>query len=162
MRVLLFTVAAVASSIGLVTDLRRRRIPNWLTASAFVFGVLAGFWLGGLEGGATALAGAGLGFLMLIPFYAIRAMGAGDVKLLAALGAILGPQNLITAAVYGAMVGGVMSMIVLVRTGTLAVALHQMLVMRTLPTVSSGVKTPYAVAIASGVYLAMVLPPLVR
>ena len=45
-----------------------------------------------------AMVGAGLGFLLLIPFYAIRAMGAGDVKFLAALGALLGPQTLLVAA----------------------------------------------------------------
>src|SRR5439155_24771042 len=97
---------------------------------------------------------AALGFVLLIPFYAMRAMGAGDVKLLAALGAILGPQILLTAAAGGALVGGLMSLIILARRGRLSLAIHQLFIMHTMPT-PSGAKAPYAVAIASGVYLAV-------
>ena len=147
-------LALLAASIGLLTDLRTRRIPNWLTASALIAGLLVNLFLGGPQGVLSALAGAGLGFLLLIPFYAIRAMGAGDVKFLAALGALLGPQTLLVAAAAGAVVGGLMSVIILARLGRLSLAVHQMFVMHTIPT-PSGAKAPYGVAIASGVYLAV-------
>ncbi|MBI4491272.1 MAG: prepilin peptidase [Chloroflexi bacterium] len=162
MRAVLLLAAAIAASVALVTDLRSRRIPNWLTATTFVGGVLANLGLGGLDGGLSALAGAGLGFLVLIPFYALRGVGAGDVKLLAALGALVGPHDLVSVAVYGALVGGFMSLVVLARSGILAVALHQVFKLRMLPTVWSGARAPYAVALASGVYLAMLLPPVLR
>jgi prepilin peptidase CpaA len=147
-------LALLIASIGLMTDLRTRRIPNWLTVGALIGGLLVNLLLGGSQGVVSALAGAGLGFVLLIPFYAVRAMGAGDVKLLAALGALLGPQTLLVAAAAGALVGGLMSLIILARRGRLALAVHQMFVMHTIPT-PSGAKAPYAVAIASGVYVAV-------
>jgi prepilin peptidase CpaA len=147
-------VAILAVSIALITDLRTRRIPNWLTVTAFLAGVVLNLVASGTQGGVSAIEGAALGFGLLIPFYVLRVMGAGDVKLLAACGALLGPENLLAAAAAGALVGGVLSLVILARTGTLSLALHQMFVMHVVPT-SSGQKAPYAVAIASGVYLAM-------
>lgn len=146
-------VAVIAASIALATDLHARRIPNWLTLSALLVGLLANAFLAGTQGALLALAGAGLGFALLIPFYAIRAIGAGDVKLLAAVGALLGPQLLLSAATAGALVGGVMSVVILARRGRLTLAAHQMFVMKAIPT-PSGAKAPYAVAIAAGVYFA--------
>jgi prepilin peptidase CpaA len=145
-------IAVTAASIALVTDVRTRRIPNWLTLGACVFGLLLSLLVGGLQGGVSSLAGAALGFLLLIPFYVIRAMGAGDVKLLAGLGALLGPELLLVVATGGALVGGLMSLMILARRGRLSLAVHQLFIMRTIPT-PSGAKAPYAVAIASGVYL---------
>ncbi|MCA1645318.1 MAG: prepilin peptidase [Chloroflexi bacterium] len=147
-------VAVFAASIALVTDLRSRRIPNWLTVTAFLAGVVLNLIASGTQGGLSALEGAALGFGLLIPFYLLRVMGAGDVKLLAACGALLGPENLLAAAAAAALVGGILSLVILARTGTLSLALHQMFIMHVVPT-SSGAKAPYAVAIASGVYLAM-------
>ena len=162
-----FVVAALVASVALVTDVRRRRIPNWLTGSALLVGLAGHLVLGGVSGGLAALAGAGLGFGLLFPFYVLRlvgigrTVGAGDVKLLAALGAILGPVALLSAAIYGALVGGLQSVLILGKQGRLGLTVHQMLIMRTLPT-PGGAKAPYAVAIAAGVYLAMLLPPVLR
>ena len=109
----------------------------------------------------AALAGAALGAALLLPFYAIRALGAGDVKLLAGLGALLGPQLLVSVAVYGALVGGVMSAIILLARGRLFMALDELLIQRRAPTLS-GATAPYGVAIASGVYLSLILPGVLR
>jgi prepilin peptidase CpaA len=151
-------VALLVASIALVTDLRSRRIPNWLTVPALLLGLMLNLIVSGKDGGISALEGAALGFGLLIPFYLMRVMGAGDVKLLAACGALLGPENLVAAAAAGAIVGGAISLVILARTGTLSLAIHQMFIMHVVPT-SSGAKAPYAVAIASGVYLA-ILPRL--
>jgi prepilin peptidase CpaA len=147
-------LALLIASVGLITDVRTRRIPNWLTAGALIGGLLVNLLVGGPQGVLSALAGAGLGFALLIPFYVIRAMGAGDVKLLAALGALLGPETLLVAAAAGALVGGLMSLIILARRGRLSLAVHQMFIMHVIPT-PSGAKAPYAVAIAMGVYVAV-------
>ena len=147
-------LATLAASVALVTDMRSRRIPNWLTVSVLLAGLLVNLLANGFDGLLSALAGAALGFALLIPFYALRAMGAGDVKLRAALGAVLGPQVLLGTAAGAALVGGLMSLIILARRGRLSLALHQLFVMHTIPT-PSGAKAPYAVAIASGVYLAV-------
>lgn len=154
MTFLLPATAFLAATIALLTDVRGRRIPNWLTLSALAVGVVANLITGGADGMGSALAGAAIGFGLLLPFYLVGAMGAGDVKLLAALGALLGPQTLLVAATAAALVGGGMSVVILARRGRLSLAAHQLFVMRTVPT-PSGAKAPYAVAIASGVYLAL-------
>jgi prepilin peptidase CpaA len=149
--------AAIAASAGAALDLRFQRIPNWLTAGALVSGVLLNAWLGGLNGVLVALSGAALGVVLLLPFYALHAMGAGDVKLLAALGAFVGPQVLVSVAVYGGLVGGVLSVGVLIIRGRLLGALRDALLLRTLPS-PSGLKAPYGVAIAAGMILTLLLP----
>src|SRR5947209_11249935 len=88
-------IAAAMAGVAAYTDLRSRRIPNWLTLSAAVIGLGLNLALGGAAGGLTAVLGLGLGLAMLLPFYLLRAVGAGDVKLLAALGALLGPTALV-------------------------------------------------------------------
>jgi prepilin peptidase CpaA len=153
--------AAVASSVAVATDLRHRRIPNWLTGGTLAAGLVMNVWLAGLDGGLTALLGAGLGFFLLVPLYALRAMGAGDVKLLAALGGLLGPRDLVSIAVYGAIVGGAISLFVMLRCGVLTRALRAVLLGR-VPSLRTGITAPYALAIAGGVYLAQVLPPVLR
>jgi len=158
----LVAAAIAAVSVAVVTDLRRRRIPNWLTAATFAAGLLLNVWLDGLPGGLSALGGAALGFVLLFPFYAIRAMGAGDVKLLAALGALLGPHDLVSVAVYGAIVGGLMSLVVMAWAGLFGHMLRQLVLVGQLPSLRTGLKAPYGVAIAGGVYLAQLLPPVLR
>jgi prepilin peptidase CpaA len=150
-----------AASMAAVIDVFSRRIPNWVTFAAFVTGLLINTSVAGASGALVALAGAALGLALLLPFYAIRAMGAGDVKLLAAVGALLGPQLLLSVALYGAMAGGVMSLLILLARGRLFIALQEMFVQRRAPT-RSGATAPYGVAIATGVYLSLILPPVVH
>jgi prepilin peptidase CpaA len=154
---LVLALAAVSATVAAFVDLRSRRIPNWLTAGTFCLGVLVNVWSDGVTGGLNALGGAAVGLAVLLPFYAIRSVGAGDVKLLAALGALVGPPLLVSVAVYGALVGGVMAAVMLAARGRLALALGEMFVQQKLPS-RSGITAPYAVAIASGVYLALLLP----
>ena len=92
--------------IAVQSDLRHRRIPNVLS----LFGIIAALALhcqsDGLHGLAAGLGGAAVGFLCFVPFYLLRGMGAGDVKLLAAVGAILGPQGAVLAALFSLLAGG--------------------------------------------------------
>ena len=148
-------IALVLARVALVTDLRWRRIPNWLSAAGFLGGIAINLAVDGLAGGLLAIEGAALGLLLLIPFYVIRAVGAGDVKMLAALGALVGPHSLISIALLGGVVGGLQSLIILASRGRLQLVFHQMFVMRTMPT-RSGAKAPYLVAIAAGVYLTVI------
>jgi|SRR5579864_5100777 len=148
--------AVSVASVAALIDVWSRRIPNWVTFGTLLGGVLINAWLHGFGGVVTALLGAALGLAMLLPFYGMRAIGAGDVKLLAAVGSLVGPQALISIAIYGAIVGGAMSVLILLRHGLLARTLGDML-RGTLPR-RSGAKAPYGIAIASGVYLSMMLP----
>src|SRR5580692_4136504 len=79
--------------VAAVFDIRYRRIPNWLVLSGMVAGLAWGLYSSGWSGLGHAAAGLGLGFAMYFPLYLLRARGAGDVKLLAAVGAISGPVN---------------------------------------------------------------------
>jgi prepilin peptidase CpaA len=154
---LLPLIAVIAGLIALATDLRVRRIPNWLTGSTLLIGLAANSYLRGLDGAASSLEGVGLGLAMLLPFYLFRVMGAGDVKLLAAFGAVLGPQMLISVAVYASIVGGLQSLLILGRLKRIGFTLFQLFIMRVVPA-RSGAKAPYAVALASGLCVALAHP----
>ena len=97
--------AWIAIGLGLaavVEDLARRRVPNWLTAGGVAAGLACAAW-GGWHGLGMAAAGALVGFLILLPFHWCGAMGGGDVKLMAAYGALLGPSGILLAAVFGGL-----------------------------------------------------------
>jgi prepilin peptidase CpaA len=149
--------AVSAASVAALIDVWSRRIPNWVTFGTLLGGVLINAWLHGFSGVVTSFAGALLGLALLLPFYAMRAIGAGDVKLLAAVGALIGPTALISVAIYGALVGGAMSAFILLRRRLLLRTLNEM-VQFGLPATRSGATAPYGIAIASGVYLSLVLP----
>jgi prepilin peptidase CpaA len=108
-------VPAIVISIGLaacVFDVRTRRIPNALTLSAAVAGLLYHLATSGVTGVQTAAAGWLLGLLLLLPYFALGGMGGGDVKLVAALGAWLGPWETFWLAMYAGIAGGVLGLIV--------------------------------------------------
>jgi prepilin peptidase CpaA len=91
------------------TDWRWRRIPNWLTVPGFLVGIAANSVAGGWAGTKTSLLGAGLGLALLLPFVLVRSLGAGDWKLVGALGAFLGPQRLIAVLFFAVVVAGMMA-----------------------------------------------------
>ena len=89
-------------------DLRSRRIPNWLVLPFLAVGVAALTWRHGWHGLEQSLAGAALGLLIFGVFFWMGGMGAGDVKLCAAIGAWIGPGQLVVALVLTGLAGGVM------------------------------------------------------
>ena len=123
---LLTLKSAVVVSVGIlacVTDLRSRRIPNVLTfgaaAAALVYGAVVGGWPGVASAALGWVVGAAAFF---IPF-ALGGLGAGDVKLLAAMGAWLGPVGAFWLALYTGVAGGVMALAVALGSGYLRRAL---------------------------------------
>lgn len=99
------------------TDLRSRRIPNWLTVPAFVLGVVANTVFGGRSGLIDSLLGALLGLALLLPFVLVRSLGAGDWKLAGALGAFAGPSLLIDLLLFSVFVAGVMAAALVIYRG---------------------------------------------
>ncbi len=95
-----------------VIDLRTRRVPNTLTVSlaAVGFGIAAAGL--GRVGIGAALLGCLLGLVVMLPGHIFGATGAGDVKLLAAAGALLGPGDTLYAFLYTAIAGGVLALVV--------------------------------------------------
>lgn len=100
----LFTAAAAAS------DIRKHRIPNYLTVPAAVLGVCFHSFAPGGWGIATSLAGFGVGFALLLLPWLLGGGGMGDVKLLAALGAWLGPLLMLVAFGVSILIGAVMAL----------------------------------------------------
>ena len=88
-------LAAVPALVAGWTDWRFRRIPNWLTVPALVAGIALNSLAAGWVGAKESLLGVGLGLGLLLPFVLIRSLGAGDWKLVGALGAFLGPSRLL-------------------------------------------------------------------
>jgi len=105
-------IAAVAGSGGAsaAMDLRTRRVPNWLTLGITALGMTlaAGHWSDRTI--AAALGGFAVGLLVMLPGHIVGATGAGDVKLFAAVGTLLGPAGIAVAFVYTALFGGALAL----------------------------------------------------
>jgi prepilin peptidase CpaA len=92
-----------------VTDYRTYRIPNWLTFGGAAFALIYKTVIAVSPGAALLLASGGLllGFVLLLPLYMLHAMGAGDVKLMAMVGAFLGADETLQAVLWAFIAGGV-------------------------------------------------------
>jgi prepilin peptidase CpaA len=89
------------------TDLRTRRIPNWITVSGALIGLGLHIYYAGISGAIQSLAGASLGLAIFLGLYTAGGMGAGDVKLFGAVGAFAGPQSLLLVFVFTGLLGGI-------------------------------------------------------
>jgi prepilin peptidase CpaA len=94
-------------------DLRYRRIPNWVVLTGLLLGLGVNTYLFGWAGLQRSLLGLGLAFLIYFPLYLLRGMGAGDVKLMAAVGAIVGWVDWIGIFFLTAIVGGLAALALL-------------------------------------------------
>ena len=112
---LVLAAVALSGSAAAAIDLRTRRVPNQLTLAIGVLGLtLAASHVTGVTV-TGALAGCVLGLLLMLPGHVIGATGAGDVKLFAAIGTLLGPMHIVVAFIYTAIAGGVLAVIVAAR-----------------------------------------------
>jgi prepilin peptidase CpaA len=107
----------VVGGCACVTDWRSRRVPNILTFGAALAALIVFGWLAGWKGLATSVAGWLVGCLLFLPWFLLRGMGGGDVKLLAALGAWVGPGLVVWVALYAAVAGGLLAVLVTLYTG---------------------------------------------
>jgi prepilin peptidase CpaA len=110
-------IAVAVAATAAVTDVRERRIPNRLTYSAMIGGLALQAFLHGWRGLLLSLAGACIFGGVHLLFYLARLMGAGDVKLAAALGCIIGPAASTQVVFLTALAGGLMAVVVMVATG---------------------------------------------
>lgn len=106
-------------ALAVVWDARRHRIPNLLTYGALLIGLALQYAFLHGEGLMTGLKGAGMGLIVLLPFFLTNGMGAGDVKLMAAVGSFIGPMAALTAACFALVVGGCVALILILRSGEL-------------------------------------------
>jgi len=105
MLLILIAIAAMTfTAVALILDLRTRRLPNWLTVSAFAGGVLFHIITGGLPGLGASMLGFAVGFGVLFLLWIIGGGGGGDVKMMGALGAWLGAPLIIIVFLCSAVI----------------------------------------------------------
>jgi prepilin peptidase CpaA len=151
-----------------VCDLSSRRIPNALTLGTAVVAVAMHGVLSGWSGVFLAASGWVVGLIMFFPLFALGGMGAGDVKLLAAIGAWLGPIGALWTALYGAIAGGILALFVALTRGYATTALRNVGTILRLWSMTgvqpvegltladkSSVRVPYALPLAAGTLLTL-------
>jgi prepilin peptidase CpaA len=165
--------------VAVVVDLRTRRIPNALVLAGIALALashaisIAWGWVP-LAGPAwwSPLAGMVTGLALLLPLYLLRATGAGDVKLMAMVGAFVGAPTVLTATLYTLLAGGLLSLIFMFGRGIAAQTLANVRFMltdwalrattgqgaRLAPLQTTAARLPYAVAIALGTGAALLWP----
>lgn len=147
--ILTFLLAGTAA----VFDYRTRRIPNLLTLPALLIGLVLNTICSGMGGLEESLLGLLAGGLLLIIPFMLGGMGAGDVKLLAAIGALNGPYFALFTFIYGAIAGGVMALLVLLLRGRAMTVLGNLVFTVVVPgqcLVKSNLGIPYGIAIFIG------------
>lgn len=162
MQIAALTVALIACGF----DVRTRHIPNLLTFPAAACACVVALQQLGWTGLMTSALGWCVGCALFFPFFVLRGLGAGDVKLAAAIGAWLGPWPAMWMALYSMIAGGVLALVVAVGTGYLRVAVdnvyqllahfrvvgfrpHERLTLAS----ATGTRLPYAIPITVGTAL---------
>ena len=112
-------IVASIAAVGCVIDLKERRIPNWLTFSAAVSGLAYHLVVNGLTGLGLSVAGSVVGVAIFFVPFLLRGLGGGDIKLLGALGAWLGPLDIVWLALFTGVAGAVLALVVSFATGYL-------------------------------------------
>lgn len=160
------TVAVLAvAAIAALTDIRSRKIPNWLAAITLPVGFALNWILFQWAGLKIASLGLGLAFAVYFVFYLLRAMGAGDVKLMAAIGSLIGPHLWLVLFFWSAVVGGAIGLVLLLIRGrmgktlvNIGLAIHELVHFRA-PYLASeeldvrsgkALRLPHAVSIGLG------------
>jgi len=155
---------AVVVLIAAIYDIRFRRIPNWLTLSGLLIGFGLNSFLFEMSGLRMAAFGLGLALLIYFPLYLLRGMGAGDVKLMGAIGAIVGPANWFGIFLLSSILGGLIAIILVVFKGRLrktfanvGFMLKEMLSLRApyLKKEELDVKSPRAATLPHGLVIAL-------
>lgn len=156
------------------TDIRRHRIPNLASLGGALLGLGLNALLFGWDGLLSGFYGLGLGLLIFLPFYALGGMGAGDVKLLAAVGAFVGPIPVLLIGICTLLVGLPLGLVyALIRSGFRVDLGRYWLMLKTFfrtlrvcyipppPGDVMAARFPYALAILAGTVIALLwlLPP---
>ena len=157
-------IVLAGTGVGAVIDVRTRRVPNVVTLSLAATGFLVAAAGLGPIGPAAALAGFAVGLALMLPGYLMGGTGAGDVKLLAAAGTLLGPTVTLWAFAFTLIAGGAIALLIAAVRGRLWVTWWRTVdLIRTggansgdIRAVGEGNRFAYAPAIAAGVLIAAV------
>lgn len=160
---LYLSLAIIAALVASVWDVKTRRIPNWLTASSVLIGLAVHGFLGGAHDMFLALAAAIVGGGIFAIFFVAGGMGGGDVKLMAAVAAIVSFHSLFQVMVLTAIMGGVFALCLAIAHGRLKQTVqnikllfvhHRYQGLTPHPEINVAnrqtLRLPYAIAIAAG------------
>ena len=125
----LVTIALLLPLAVIITyyDVRYRRIPNAFVLATLVSGVTINGVFGGLSGLFASLGGCVLGFGLMFTLHVFGAMGAGDVKLFAAIGAVTGAHLVMPTFIVVVLTGGLLAIVSIIRAGVLLSTMHRVL-----------------------------------
>lgn len=151
--------------LAVIWDVKRQRIPNFLTIPAALMGLTYHLWfepdLGGFYFSAAGLV---IGLMLLMIPFMLGGVGGGDIKLLGAAGAWLGPGSTCIFFLYGAIIGGLVAALTMVRhrsrNGFKDIRTNIVNILLTRECVSTspeGVVFPYSIPLASGFFLYLIL-----
>jgi prepilin peptidase CpaA len=163
-----FTLAFTISA-GWI-DWRARRIPNWLTMAGLSLGIALHASFAGWRGVLMSVEGVGLALVLLLPLVLMRALGAGDWKLMGAVGAFLGPWMFLFVLLASVFVSGLMAVVLMVQTKRVKKTMRNLIVLirgffafglRAHPEISldnpSLLKLPFGVAAALGTLIIFIV-----
>lgn len=159
---IIWVLALALTLSAAVLDWRSRQIPNWLTVPGLLVGVLAHTVISGWHGTRFALEGAGLALILLLPPVLSRLLGAGDWKLMGAVGAFLGPQLMLVVLFGSFLASGLMALVQITRAHRVIETVRNMVLLvrgffafglKTNPQISLDnaalMKLPFGVAVAA-------------
>jgi prepilin peptidase CpaA len=113
----IWALVIVLTLVAAFVDFRTRKIPNWLTVPSLFAGITLHAVTRGWPGAKLSLEGAGLALALVLPLVLLRALGAGDWKLMGAVGAFLGPIMVLFVLFGSILVSGLMAMVEMIRAG---------------------------------------------
>lgn len=149
-------------------DVRYRRIPNFIVIATLAGGVIISGIFGGFNGVLASLAGCALAFALMFALHIFGAMGAGDVKLFAAIGSVVGLALVLQTFVVVTATGGVIAVYSMIRAGTVRSSLHNVLMIfisflpgwkmpRVTVPIDRRYTVPYGVAITFGSLISLAI-----
>ena len=147
--------------VAVYTEVKHRRIPNWLTGAAVVCALVGAAIVGGWEGAKCSLLGLVVGGGVFLPFCLIGAMGGGDFKLMASVGAIVGYPKIWSTLYCTCLAGGALALLYMIWTGQLVSGFARMFGLlfgirrEQSKGLSKALTIPYGLAIAIGTAWAM-------
>jgi len=108
-------------------DVRYRRIPNPFVLATLISGITLNFVLGGVHGAFSSIGGCVLAFILMFILHIFGAMGAGDVKLFAAIGSVIGAQLVLPTFVVVVLTGGLLALVTVLRSRVFVTTMHRVL-----------------------------------
>lgn len=149
-------------------DVRYRRIPNVFVLATLICGLGINLFFGGLSGLLTSLGGFAFAFGLMFLLHTFGAMGAGDVKLFAAIGSVIGTQLVLPTFIIVVITGGVLAVIQMIHARTVRSTMHSVMVIflsllpgwkmpRFVPSTERRFTIPYGVAITVGSLISLVV-----